>query len=95
MPLTQPDPEADFTSSDSMLALEELFIDIDEELARATDQYQPIRSTHEALSIIEEEVYEFRLEVYKKQKVHDPVAMRKELIQVAAMCVRTIIDLDL
>jgi len=50
-------------------------------------------SPHEAYGVLMEEVDEFFDEV--KRKRIDPLAMRKELIQVAAVAVRAIHDLKL
>ena len=72
-----------------------VFIDMCEELDRATEAYPPFHSPHEAMAVIQEEFHEFQLEVYKKQKDHDFVQMRAELIQIGAMCARAIIDLEL
>ena len=45
-------------------------------------------SAHEALAVLEEEVHELRTEVYKKEAVRDPDAMRYEAIQVATVALR-------
>ena len=64
------------------------------ELEKATMRFTQFASPHEGLAIIEEEVHELRMEVYKQ---HDtpgrPRRMRKEAIQVAAMAVRFVRDL--
>ena len=52
-------------------------------------------SLHEAYAIILEEVDELWDEVKKKSSNRDPKAVRSELIQIAAMAVRAIYDLDL
>jgi hypothetical protein len=54
-----------------------------------------MNNQHEAYAVILEELEEFWDECKKKPQNRTPVAMRYELIQVAAMAVRTIIDLDL
>jgi hypothetical protein len=65
------------------------------ELLRAMELHKSMANEHEALAVIEEEVYEFKLEVYKKQSTRDRAKMRTELIQSAAMCVRAILDCNL
>lgn len=65
------------------------------ELQRAQSLHAPMANAHEALAVIEEEVFEFKLEVYKKQSTRDKKKMRAELVQSAAMCMRAIIDCDL
>lgn len=67
------------------------FDDIQIELKRAIEKFQPIYSLHEAYGIIMEEVQEFFDEV-KKQK-SDMKNTKTELIQIATMCIRTIYDL--
>src|SRR5713226_5860293 len=75
------------------------FIDaVTNEAARAGAIHAPMHSPHEALGVIREEYAEFEQRVYQ----HNPVKgrdcrpqMREELIQLAAMCLRAIRDLDL
>jgi hypothetical protein len=65
------------------------------ELERAQYLFKPIHSPHEALGVIREEYIEFELEVFKFNlaKGHDTrPAMRKELIQLATMALRSILD---
>jgi hypothetical protein len=50
-------------------------------------------TSHEALGVIMEEFDEFKAEVYRQ--TFDKVAAKKELIQVAAMCIRAIVDLGM
>lgn len=66
---------------------------IEVEHEKATRKHAPMHSAHEAYAVILEELDEFKAEVWKQQR--DPVAMRRELVQLAAMAVRAIIDLDL
>jgi hypothetical protein len=63
------------------------------ELARA--HHAPLNSAHEAYAVILEELDEFKAEVWKKQRLRDPAAMRTELIQLAAMAIRAMEDLNL
>ena len=72
-----------------------VFIDMAEELDRATMVFGPMHSSHEAYAVILEELEEFWDEVKQKPARRDKAAMRKELIQVGAMCARTILDLEL
>ena len=68
------------------------------EAKRASDIYEPMNGPHEAYAIIKEEFEEFWDEVkaYSIPKGRDTRAnMRLELIQTAAMCIRTIKDLGL
>lgn len=67
--------------------------DVDAELTRAQEKFLPMHSAHEAYGVLLEELDEFWDEV--KMKVQDRAAMRRELIQVAAMAVRAIEDLGL
>ena len=65
---------------------------VEAELARAIAEYPPMNSAHEAYAVLKEEVEEFWAEVKKQPSAVDKEKMRKELIQVAAMAIRTIID---
>ena len=65
------------------------------ELTRAQSLFPPIHSPHEGLAVIEEEWEEFKQEVwaFNLNKGRDTRSkMRAELIQLAAMCLRTIHD---
>lgn len=65
------------------------------ELVRAISLHPPQHSPHESLGVIMEEFDEFKAEVYAynpgKGRDTRP-AMRKELIQLAAMALRAIYD---
>ena len=65
------------------------------ELRRARSLFKPIHSPHEALGVVMEEFDEFKAEVYvfnlAKGRDTRP-AMRKELIQLATMALRSILD---
>lgn len=62
------------------------------ELEAAEENFPPMRSAHEGLAILKEEVDELWDEIKKSPKNRDPEAMRKEAIQVAAMAIRFLID---
>lgn len=65
------------------------------ELYRTRSLFKPIHSPHEALGVVQEEFDEFKQEVYAfnlgKGRDTRP-AMRKELIQLATMALRTILE---
>ena len=65
------------------------------ELARAMELHKPFNSAHEAYAVILEELDEFWEEVRKRRESRSELAMRSELVQIAAMAMRTIIDLNL
>jgi hypothetical protein len=65
--------------------------EIKEEGLRAMNLYPNFRSLHEAYAVILEELEEFWAEVKKKKP--DPVKLRTELIQLAAMPARAIAEL--
>lgn len=79
--------------------------DVVNEYKRAVDIYKPFNSYHEGISILLEEYEELWNEVKKKSSApptdkpydpddyQDPVKMREEAIQVAAMALRYIVDL--
>jgi len=58
------------------------------ELIRATQKHGPMKSTHEAYGVIAEEFHEFFLEMI----ANDSTRQRAELIQVAAMGCRAVLD---
>ena len=62
------------------------------EVDRAESIHPPINSLHEGYAVIAEELDEFWDQVRLKSKMRDPVIVRTELIQTAAMCVRTILN---
>jgi hypothetical protein len=55
----------------------------------------PLASAHEAYAVLVEEMDEFWDEVKKRSENRDKLAMRTELIQIAAMACRAIHDLGL
>ena len=66
--------------------------DIREEVIRAEEIHKPINSLHEGYAVIAEELDEFWDQVKLKTHERDLMEIRSELIQTAAMCVRTILD---
>jgi len=66
--------------------------DILDELDRADESYEPINSIHEGYAVILDELDAFWQEVRRPTRNGDVQQMRTELIQTAAMCVRTIRD---
>jgi hypothetical protein len=66
------------------------------ELERAQELHpQPINSVAEGYAVILEELDEFWDEVRKKQALRSKEQLRTELVEVAAMCLRTAIDCGL
>lgn len=65
------------------------------ELERARAHHGPMVNAHEAYAVILEELDEFKAHVWTKQSKRDLAAMRIELIQLAAMAVRAVEDLEL
>ena len=74
---------------------QQLMKEVTTELERARSLFKPIHSPHEALGIIREEYLEWEAEVYAfnlgKGRDTRP-AMRKELVQLATMALRTVLD---
>lgn len=62
------------------------------EVARAREKHAPINSVHEGYAVLLEEVEEFWAEVMKKRSERDPKRMAEELVQIAAMAMRTAED---
>jgi hypothetical protein len=67
--------------------------EIQVEVQRAEAAYVPLHSLHEAYAVILEEIDELWDQVRMKDHERDPIAIRKELIQIAAMAWRTAKDL--
>ena len=73
-----------------------LFNEVKEEVFRAGTLFPPMNSPHEAAFVIEEEWEEYRQEVFKHNTSKPDRDTRRrqriELIQLAAMCMRAILD---
>jgi len=69
--------------------------DVLRELARARMRHAPLNSLHEAYAVILEEVDELWDICRQKAEDRQPVATRKELVQIAAMAFRAAIDLHM
>ena len=72
--------------------MQELLNEIAIEVSRAESLHAPINSVHEGYSVILEELDEFWEQVRLKRADRNPERMRRELIETAAMCIRTIRD---
>jgi len=83
------------TESMNMPIPHPVFAEVIEEVCRAQDLHAPQHSAHESYAVIKEELDEFWAEVMKKREHRSPGAMRKELVQIAAMACRAVIDLRL
>ncbi len=66
-----------------------------DEIKRARQLHEPMKSAHEAYSVILEEIDEFWDEVKKKRRERSSNKMLAELVQVAAMAIRAGSDLGL
>jgi hypothetical protein len=83
------------TTANETVGLDLILVSVANEYKRAGGLYSPLNSSHEAYAVILEELEEFWAEVQKRDRDRDKERMRVELVQVAAMAVRTIHDLDL
>lgn len=93
-PTTVPTVLADlFTADDPAGA--QFITDVAGEFQFAEREHDPLNSFHEAYAVILEELEEFWDEVKKKRRERDCDLLRAELVQVAAMCLRTAINLHL
>lgn len=78
-----------------MIELELLFAETENELREATKSFNKMASFHEAFAVIKEELDEYWDQCKVWPKSHDITKMRKELIQIAAMCFRAIQDMNI
>lgn len=72
--------------------IERFLTSVGDEVRRAEGLHSPINSLHEGYAVILEELDEFWEEVRKKREERDLGAVREELVQTAAMCVRTAVN---
>jgi hypothetical protein len=68
---------------------------VDVELQQARSRHGNQHSLHEGLAVLQEEVFELQLEVYKKARERDRRKVLEELVQVGAMAQRMAEDLGL
>ena len=68
--------------------------EITEELQRARTNHADFTSAHEGLAVIREEYCELEREVFLKREHRSAEKMHKEAIQIAAMAIRFIVDLE-
>ena len=75
---------------------------IRDEVASAVNKHGPLNSLHEAYGVIKEEFDEFweQVKVNPKHLAHHEQFeridnIREELVQIAAMCVRTLMDVEI
>lgn len=83
------------TARSADLSMEVALGDVAHEIDRARTVHPPLHSAHEAYAVILEELDEYKAEVWRKSSERDRAAMRRELVQLAAMAVRAIGDLGL
>lgn len=68
-------------------------VDIVAELINARKYHGPMTSAHHGYAVMLEEMDEVKAHVWVKQKNRDQAAMRKELVQLAAMAVAMIVEI--
>lgn len=69
-----------------------IFKEIAEELESARASHGPLNSPHEAYAVMLEELDEYKEWVWMKSSKRNQKKMRAELVQLAAMAIRTILD---
>lgn len=81
-------------SRDEDPKIEILIEETREELARAHREFPvPLNSPHEGYAVLLEEIDELWDEVKKKRRDRDPIRMREECVQIAAMAIRFAVEL--
>jgi len=68
---------------------------VKEEIKKARNGHKNMTSAHEAYAVILEELDEFKIEVFKKEKSRNKQNMLDELVQLGAMAQRAAEDLKL
>jgi glutamyl-tRNA reductase len=81
------------TPHDAAHIMQQFLEDVSEEYDRASLLYARLHSAHEAYAVILEELDEFWEHVRQQDARRCHRAMRHELVQIAAMCLRTVLDL--
>ncbi len=64
-------------------------------MTRACRKHPPLHSLHEAYAVLLEEVDEFKEQVWKQTAARDRQAVLLELVQIAAIAMRTALDCGL
>ena len=78
----------------TLLRLDKHLEDVKTELLRATKKFSPFHSGHEGYAVIKEELEELWEEIKKKKLSRDLPTMRREAVQVAAMALRFLTDIE-
>lgn len=93
--LEQPTPILDSLADiiiDDDEAINSFLCDVSIEIKRARQKHPPMHSLHEAFAVILEEMDEFKSEVWKKQTERNPNDVYTELVHIAAMALRCVVD---
>ena len=83
-------PATLLVAADVSLALHE----IGQEVMRARQKFRPFNSAHEGYAVLLEEVEELWQEVKRKQSSRDLERMQAEAVQIAAMAIRFLTDVQ-
>jgi hypothetical protein len=90
-PMRQPDPPAIAPTAKSLAVVTaEAF----ERALAAADRWPPYNSAHEALGVALEEFEELKAEILKQQNARSVSAMRSEALQLAAVMLRIVAQID-
>jgi hypothetical protein len=68
---------------------------VEQELSRARRKHPPLHNLHEAYAVLLEEMDEFKAQVWQQSAARDRQAILLELVQIAAMAMRTALDCGL
>ena len=68
---------------------------VEQEVSRACRKHPPLHSLHEAYAVLLEELDEFKAQVWQQAAARNQQAMLLELVQIAAMAMRTALDCGL
>lgn len=72
--------------------VEDFLTDVSLEVVHAMEMHPPMHSLHEAYAVILEEVDEFKAHVWEKQSERSPLKVYSELVHIAAMVTRCVVD---